>query len=689
MEVMLANQAIYLEDKIFTLVVSFGLRFGVLGGFASIILNGGVLLRNILYEVFLVYIFYCFEKRERNLFENLHNTQEELSQLKNVLQQFTSPYISVYDCQNQKSLFTNQALVKSLENKDQTDFNQTITKFQSSIRINKNSIKCCGNPQTMSEFEFDNTVTLTDFIQELYKFKNSSSQTWLLSGSCEIKGELFLFDITVTSIIWEKTPSVLLTLDNVSFQKEISDLKIALENKDLLIATVSHELRTPLHGVLGLIQIVEPKIKEKEALDYLSLCKDNANLLLNLVNSLLDNQQIQHGEIKLNPSKVQIETLIKSVLSLFSFPANQKNTKLSAFIEEGVPSCIMTDENRLKQVLINLVSNALKFTFSGSITINLSQQSQGHLKFSVSDTGRGIKKDDLCKIFKMYTKLEDKEGFNKHGVGLGLAISNNIAKLLANHQNGINVESQYGSGSTFSFLVHQDLHQILLSQRTPIKPLPKKVFLTTQYTTHDIKDFEEFSTPVNLKSKLSLYINPLNPSTSKDPSNLLKISSKTRGRKEFLTEEISRELVGFSPLSRFHNSSSKGLVLVVDDVYMNILIAKNLLENSGYQVQTASSGQEAIDKLREFHKIGLNFACIFMDCQMPTMDGFEATAVLKRMMVTEKIKSVPIVALTASQDKNTVQKCYESGMVEHLSKPLVKEDILRVLSQFESSKSNV
>ena len=296
------------------------------------------------------------------------------------------------------------------------------------------------------------------------------------------------FDITITSIIWNLVPSLLIALDNVTPQKELSELQLAQQDKDLLIATLSHELRNPLRCVLGLFQILKSKIKEQETSECLSLCKDNINLLLNLADSLLAHQQIQHGKIRLFPSKVHIQTLIKNVLALFSFQANQKNVKLSAFIENNTPSHIITDENRLKQVLINLVFNPLKSTSSGSIVINVSLQSQDHLKFSISDTGRGIKKDDLGKIFQMYGKLEDKEGFNKNGVGLGLTISNNIVKLLANQQNGITVDSQYGSGSSFAFLVHKSLNQALLFQRTHSLALIKEYF--PNQSVKNIKDFE-------------------------------------------------------------------------------------------------------------------------------------------------------------------------------------------------------
>ena len=668
-EVILTLQAISFEAKIANLVISFCRRFGIMG---SEMLTAEILLKNILYEVFLVYVFYRFEKRQRDLFKSQKDAQKELVQLKDVLQKLFSPCINVIEWSGEKSLFQNGAFETLLESFENSS--NPLLAFQKSLQINDD-------------------ISLKDFLQGVKTRSFSDSEAWYLSGSCKVKGQILYFDLTITSILWNQIPSLLIALENVTHKKELSELQLAQQDKDMLIATVSHELRTPLHGVLGLIQIVESKIKEQEALEYLSLCKDNANLLLNLVNSLLDNQQIQHGKIKLFPSKVHIQILIKNVLGLFSFQANQKNIKLSAFIEDDVPSYIITDENRLKQVLINLVSNALKFTFSGSITINVSQQDQNHLRFSVSDTGRGIRRDDLGKIFKMYTKLEDKEGLNKHGVGLGLTISNNIAKLLANQQNGITVESQYGSGSTFSFVVHRALNQVLFFQKTHSLTLIKDYFPTQQQqpSMENLHDFDEFPKPTDLQSKLSFYTSTPHSLHPKD-SSFLKISNFHRKKGVSIDHEQTQRS-NFTPAntskmtrSEQRLEKSKGLILVVDDNYFNIMIAKNLIESSGYQVETALSGQETVEKFEDSVHKGPSFVCILMDCQMPLMDGFETTKVLKKIMVTEKIKSVPIIALTASLDKSTVQKCYDSGMVEHLSKPLIKEDLLRVLAKFEGKR---
>jgi len=131
---------------------------------------------------------------------------------------------------------------------------------------------------------------------------------------------------------------------------------------------------------------------------------------------------------------------------------------------------------------------------------------------------------------------------------------------------------------------------------------------------------------------------------------------------------------------------SKGLVLVVDDNYFNIVIVKNLLETFGYQVQTALSGQEAIEKFEDSINKGFSFFLILMECQMPLMDGFETTKMLKMSMEVQKLEPTPIIAFTASHDERTVQTCYKSGMVSYLCEPLVKEDLLKVLCQIESQK---
>jgi len=689
-EIMLVNQFSRFSLKIIMALISFGLRFGCIGSEDPNIFTGDILLRNILFEVLLLYIFYKFERKERSLFAKLYELQEEMRSVKSLLgQSFRRESLAIIDY-NQKILFCNNRygeLLGSLGVKS-----SSILIMGNQLMIDPDSLKL-KNHATIGAF--NEVLTLNEFIQNLICNQFYGSQTWLVSGSCEIEGECHDFDITITSIMWEKIPSIAIVLDDDDdvHKKEIMALRQADENKDLLIATVSHELRTPLHGILGLIQVVESKTKEEGILEHLSLCKDNANLLLNLVNSLLDLQQIQHGEVKLNPSQVHLHSLVYSITRLFSFIAHEKNVELCVRIEENVPQYIITDEGRLKQILINLVSNALKFTFSGNITICVSEdlENTDHLKFSVLDTGIGIKKEQQSKLFKLYTKLDDKEGMNKNGVGLGLTICNSIVKLLSDVENNrIVVKSEYGFGSSFSFSIHKNLGLIIKTA---------EIKNTFQASNENISDFEESSKPLNIKAKLSLYSSLKNMSLK--GLSVSKLSTFYE-KKNFVN--TVDELTGLSPQgqsnkynnitsinvmkfgkSETHFENPKGAILVVDDNSLNLLIARNFLEGEGYQVQTALNGQQAIEKVEILAKEGGAFSCILMDGQMPIMDGYETTRILKKMMESGKVTWTPIIALTASNDEKTIKKCFGCGMDEYLCKPLIKGDLFRMLLKFEGA----
>ena len=216
---------------------------------------------------------------------------------------------------------------------------------------------------------------------------------------------------------------------------------------------MSHELRTPLNGIIGILDIAKNKSNQGEVVEYLDLCENNAQLLLGLVNSLLDFQQIKQGKLKLNPVNTDIRKIINDIVQLFYFQYKQKNIFLKVEIGKEVPSNIYTDDCRFRQVLMNLLGNASKFTFKGGVMLRVTQDPEcpDSLLIAVSDTGVGIRDSDKNKLFKIYGKLDDSENINRNGVELGLAISNTLAALLGGQtsEKGIEMISTYGLGTTF------------------------------------------------------------------------------------------------------------------------------------------------------------------------------------------------------------------------------------------------
>ena len=270
--------------------------------------------------------------------------------------------------------------------------------------------------------------------------------------------------------VWDEQPAIALILYDVTQQQTILSLRTADAYKDNLLATISHELRTPLNGILGMLQIMQKYVKDKDILKYIDICKNSGHLLLGLVNSILDLHQIRAKKLKLYPERVNIDTFLKDISSLFEFQCTQKGIDLKVEVSPVVPPWLITDKNRLSQIFINLVGNALKFTSKGSITISVSPTDHSnYVELSVSDTGIGIKAEDKDKLFRMFGKLEDSDAtLNRQGVGLGLTISDNLARVLCcdSEREGIRVESEYNVGSRFYFVIEESLQEVSHKKRS-------------------------------------------------------------------------------------------------------------------------------------------------------------------------------------------------------------------------------
>ena len=265
------------------------------------------------------------------------------------------------------------------------------------------------------------------------------------------------YNVKIFILPWDDNEEAVgLVFNDITYKRAITDLKIKDKSQDLVIAMVSHELRTPLNGMLGLLEIIRKMSnKDPEINQYVDSCRSNGMLLLNLVNSILDLAQINNKKLRLISEKVNVQQLITEISSLFSYYSIIKGIYLRIEIAPDVPKIIITDKNRLSQVLINLIGNAYKFTFQGGITIRVEVKeiNKNKLRFSVEDTGIGISDEDQTRLFKMLGKVEQKDGrINTSGVGLGLTISYSLIMALnSTKKNKLCLASQRGQGSAFSF----------------------------------------------------------------------------------------------------------------------------------------------------------------------------------------------------------------------------------------------
>jgi len=370
------------------------------------------------------------------------------------------------------------------------------------------------------------------------------------------------------------------------------------EAKEMFLSVMSHEIRTPLNAVIGMTHLLIDNDPKASQLDDLNILKFSAENLLNIINDILDFTKIETGNLELESIPLSISALAGDIINSLQINAATKENQLVLNLDQRIPETIMGDKTRLYQILMNLLGNAIKFTDHGKIELRISLASEGErdlsLFFEVSDTGIGIPKDKQSYIFETFTQAKSDISRKYGGTGLGLAITKRLLQL---HQSDIEVQSEEGQGTTFSFLLR----------------FSKDMARADVSATVDQPDV-------------------------------------FTGKK----------------------------ILVVDDNDVNLLVAKRVLHKWGFYLDFASSGLEAIAKVKENV-----YDLIFMDIKMPGIDGFETTTII-REIPGHYFKSVPIIALTASTLQNENSKFKASGMNGHVLKPFKPDEIRNIILAYFS-----